>query len=98
MVNEYNAAAAQKAIDSDKSIGKQEAKAIHALLKGRAKPAGHTVTVTSFRGPRKAACTCGARFGPIGYDGTSAAYGGNQQTNRMIEHARANNAEVNYNE
>ena len=38
MVNEYNAEAVQQAIDNDKSIGKQEGKATHALLKGRAKP------------------------------------------------------------
>jgi hypothetical protein len=34
MANKYNAVAVQKAIDKDKSIGKEEAKAIHALLKG----------------------------------------------------------------
>lgn len=32
----YNAAAVQKEIAKDKRIGKKEAKAIHALLKGRA--------------------------------------------------------------
>jgi len=31
----YNEEAVQQAIDKDKSIGKREAKAIHALLKGR---------------------------------------------------------------
>ena len=35
MVNKYNEEAVQKAIDNDKSIGKKEAKLIHALLKGR---------------------------------------------------------------
>lgn len=34
---EYNADAVQAAIDKDKTIGKQEGKAIHALLKGRAR-------------------------------------------------------------
>ena len=34
---EYNADAVQAAIDKDKTIGKQEGKAIHALLKGRTK-------------------------------------------------------------
>jgi hypothetical protein len=31
----YNAKAVQEAIDRDKTIGKKEAKLIHALLKGR---------------------------------------------------------------
>lgn len=34
---EYNADAVQAEIDKDKAIGKQEGKAIHALLKGRAR-------------------------------------------------------------
>ena len=34
---EYNADAVQAEIDKDKTIGKQEGKAIHALLKGRAR-------------------------------------------------------------
>ena len=32
---EYNEKAVQQAIDADKRIGKREARAIHALLKGR---------------------------------------------------------------
>tara|TARA_R100000306_G_C4321604_1_gene115418 strand:- start:576 stop:704 length:129 start_codon:yes stop_codon:yes gene_type:complete len=32
---QYNKEAVQQAIDRDKSIGKREAKAIHALLKSR---------------------------------------------------------------
>ena len=38
MRNKYNPEEVQKAIDRDKSIGKKEAKLIHALLKGRSKP------------------------------------------------------------
>ena len=34
MANTYNAVAVQKEINKDKTIGKKEAKAIHALLKG----------------------------------------------------------------
>jgi hypothetical protein len=35
MTNQYNAKAVQSAIDRDPTIRKAEAKAIHALLKGR---------------------------------------------------------------
>jgi hypothetical protein len=35
---QYNADAVQSAIDRDKTISAKEAKAIHALLKGRTKP------------------------------------------------------------
>jgi hypothetical protein len=94
MVNKYNEEAVQKAIDNDKSIGRKEAKLIHAMLKGREKPTRHTITVTSFRGHRKAACSCGARWSPIDFDGTSSATGGNQTSGRMTAHARINNAQL----
>ena len=81
MTNEYNHEAVQKAIDADKSIGRTEAKAIHDLLRGHAGPTRHTVSVTNFRGHRKASCTCGARFSPI-----------NQATARsMLAHSRDSN-------
>jgi hypothetical protein len=35
MTNKYNYEAVQHGIDKDKTIGKKEAKLIHALLKGR---------------------------------------------------------------
>ena len=82
MTNEYNHEAVQKAIDADKSIGRAEAKAIHDLLRGHAGPTRHTVSVTNFRGHRKASCTCGARFSPI-----------NLATARsMLAHSRDSNA------
>ena len=44
MRNKYNPEEVQKAIDRDKTIGKKEAKLIHALLKGRSKNENDTAS------------------------------------------------------